>query len=113
MVEVGKLKIPMSKMAYKEFGIRYFSTEFDRKKLLFKEHILPVKKRIQKGLSLIRFCGYDKDRFYEWLIDTLYLVYKLRSEHKESINGGELAEKVCLFDEHHKPEVWKTYEKTS
>ena len=108
---ISDLKVPVSIKAFEKIGVSYFNKISYRGIKFHREHIIDVDSRIRVGIDLIKNYGFDKYTFYDWLIETLYLVYKLRSEHNESINGGALAEQLCLSKKHHQPQKWKTFKK--
>ena len=103
------LKIPVSKSLYKEHGVKFYGKEYFNIPL-HREHIIEVEKRVKKIITLIKRRGYNKEQTYQWLIDTLYLVYKSKEEHNESLNGGKNAEKECLSEDLYRKEKWEVFQ---
>ena len=102
-------KIPVSNSLYQKYGVKFYGNEYFNIPT-HKEHIIEVEKRVKKAITLIKRRGYTKEKLYQWLIDTLYLVYKSREEHNESLNGGKTAENECLPIEFHEPDKWKIFD---
>ena len=103
--EKFKLKIPNSLLIFKKTGYRIW----DKKRVkeqVEREHIIKVSYRLEKAKELVLFRGYDKIQLYDWLEQTLYLVYRLKHEEKEfcAEKGEEL-----IIEELRKPCKWNTF----
>ena len=105
---IGKLKIPVSKTLFEKYSIKFYSTEHKNIKT-HREHIITIEERTKQALSHIIYNGYGKDELYEWLIETMYLVYKSKEEHNEKLNGGKLAEENCLPSEFINKQKWDIF----
>ena len=99
-------KWPVSNNLFEKTGIRYFG-KVHQKYQLYREHAIEVDKRVKGGISKLQQ-NYTKNELYQWLYDTLYLVYKLKSEHDESKNGGKLVE-TLLPEEFHRKDKWEKF----
>ena len=108
VISLLELKIPVSKSLYEKYGVKHYGREyFDIPTHM--EHIIEVEKRAKKAITLIKRRGCSKEEIYKWLVDTLYLVYKSKNEHSETINGGKNAETECLPDEFIQPRIWDIF----
>lgn len=110
VIKLYDLKIPVSKSLYEKYGVKYYGKEY-YDILTHMEHMIEVEKRAKKAITLIKRRGYEKEEIYQWLIDTLYLVYKSKDEHNETLNGGKNAETECLPDEFIEPKKWEIFNK--
>lgn len=100
-----ELKVPNSPLIFEKTGHRFW----DKKRVkeeIEREHIIRVSYRVNKSKELVLFRGYDKIQLYDWLEETLYLVYKLKIKEKEfyAERGEEL-----IPDELKQPNKWKIF----
>lgn len=69
-----ELKFPCSNKIYELTGeVRYSSMV---KIKVYREHIIPIESRIIESKKLLIHKKYNKLKLYEYLLNTLYLVYK-------------------------------------
>jgi hypothetical protein len=69
-----ELKFPCSNKIYELTGEVRYSSIVKRK--VYREHVIPVESRIIESKKLLIHKKYDKLKLYEYLLNTLYLVYK-------------------------------------
>lgn len=85
--KVMNLKFPCSDMIYQSTGEVYYSSLVKRK--TYREHIIPVSDRMIECRKLILHKKVSKYQLYNYLLNTLYLVYKDSSEKLEAWEAEE------------------------
>jgi len=88
-----ELKFPCSKKIYELTGEVRYSSIVKRK--VYREHVIPVELRILECKKLLIHKKYNKLKLYEYLLNTLYIVYK---DELSEIDGGFESEKYIRED---------------
>ena len=83
------LRFPVSTMVYQKYRENYFRPNYIQEELL-REHIIPVKDLIIQARKKLIWEELSKEELYEWILNTLSLVYKFRKEKEEGWESENL-----------------------